>query len=110
MLLSKAIKLVAAFDHRDIFIDPDPDPAVSFAERQRLFDLPRSSWQNYDRSKISKGGGVYSRDEKYITLSAEAQKLFGRGTRNLAGRNYGGDRQSARGPPMVRRHRHLCAG
>ncbi|MGO8780638.1 MAG: NAD-glutamate dehydrogenase [Rhodomicrobium sp.] len=79
MLLSKAIKLVAAFDHRDIFIDPDPDPAVSFAERQRLFDLPRSSWQNYDRSKISKGGGVYSRDEKYITLSAEAQKLFGVG-------------------------------
>ena len=77
MLLSKAIKLVAAFDHRDIFIDPDPDPDASFEERRRLFDLPRSSWQDYERSKISKGGGVYSRSEKYIPLSAEAQKLLG---------------------------------
>ena len=79
MLLSKAIKLVAAFDHRDIFIDPDPDPAASFEERQRLFNLPRSSWQDYDRAKISKGGGVYSRSEKYIALPAEALKLLGVG-------------------------------
>ncbi len=79
MLLSKTIKLVAAFDHRDIFIDPDPDPAVSFKERMRLFHLPRSSWNDYGRSKLSKGGGVYSRSEKYITLSAEAQKLLGVG-------------------------------
>ena len=77
MLLSKAIKLVAAFDHRDIFIDPDPDPAASLEERQRLFDLPRSSWQDYSRAKISKGGGVYSRSEKYIALPAEARKLLG---------------------------------
>jgi glutamate dehydrogenase len=77
MLLSQVIKLVAAFDHRDIFIDPDPDPVESFAERKRLFDLPRSSWQDYARSKISKGGGVYSRNEKYISLSPEAQKLLG---------------------------------
>ncbi|MGO9543359.1 MAG: NAD-glutamate dehydrogenase [Rhodomicrobium sp.] len=76
MLLSKAIKLVAAFDHRDIFIDPDPDAALSFEERRRLFDLPRSSWQDYDRSKLSTGGGVYSRDEKYISLSPEAQSLL----------------------------------
>ena len=79
MLLSKAIKLVAAFDHRDIFIDPDPDPALSFEERKRLFDLPRSSWQDYDRSKLSKGGGIYSRSEKYISLPGVAQKLLGLG-------------------------------
>ena len=55
MLLSPCIKLVAAFDHRDIFIDPDPDPAASIAERRRLFDTPRSSWQDYDRALISRG-------------------------------------------------------
>ncbi len=55
MLLSRHIKLVAAFDHRHVFIDPSPDPAVSFAERQRLFDLPRSSWADYDPSLISAG-------------------------------------------------------
>jgi glutamate dehydrogenase len=71
MLLSKAIRLVAAFDHRDIFIDPDPDPATSWAERKRLFELPRSSWQDYDRSLISKGGGVFSRSAKSIELSPE---------------------------------------
>jgi len=79
MLLSKAIKLVAAFDHRDIFVDPDPDPAASWDERNRLFGLPRSSWRDYDRAKISKGGGVHSRSEKYIALSPEAQKLLGLG-------------------------------
>ena len=77
MLLSKAIKLVAAFDHRDIFIDPDPDPALSWEERKRLFELPRSSWQDYDRSRLSAGGGIYSRGEKAIKLSAEAQSLLG---------------------------------
>ena len=77
MLLSKAIQLVAAFDHRDIFIDPSPDPALSWGERKRLFDLPRSSWQDYDRSKLSAGGGIYSRSEKSIKLSIEAQSLLG---------------------------------
>ncbi|HYC74972.1 NAD-glutamate dehydrogenase [Brevundimonas sp.] len=71
MLLSKAIKLVAAFDHRDIFIDPDPDPATSWVERKRLFELPRSSWQDYDPKKISKGGGVFPRSAKSIELSPE---------------------------------------
>ncbi|HZV83989.1 MAG TPA: NAD-glutamate dehydrogenase domain-containing protein, partial [Brevundimonas sp.] len=71
MLLSKAIKLVAAFDHRDIFIDPNPDPASSWTERERMFRLPRSSWQDYDLSKISKGGGVFSRGAKSIELSPE---------------------------------------
>ena len=61
MLREKTIKLVAAFDHRDIFIDPEPDPEHSFAERQRLFDLPRSSWQDYDKALISQGGGVFPR-------------------------------------------------
>ena len=71
MLLSKAIRLVAAFDHRDIFIDPNPDPATSWVERQRLFELPRSSWQDYDTAKISKGGGVFPRSAKSIELSPE---------------------------------------
>jgi glutamate dehydrogenase len=71
MLLSKQIELVAAFDHRDIFIDPDPDAEKSFVERRRMFELPRSSWQDYDKSKISKGGGVFSRSAKSIELSPE---------------------------------------
>ncbi|MBU4040326.1 MAG: NAD-glutamate dehydrogenase, partial [Alphaproteobacteria bacterium] len=71
MLLSKAIKLVAAFDHRDIFIDPNPDPASSWIERDRMFKLPRSSWQDYDKSKISKGGGIFPRSAKSIELSPE---------------------------------------
>ncbi|MDP3404757.1 MAG: NAD-glutamate dehydrogenase [Brevundimonas sp.] len=71
LLLSQASKLVAAFDHRDIFIDPNPDPAVSWEERNRLFQLPRSSWQDYDATKISTGGGVFSRTAKSITLTPE---------------------------------------
>ena len=77
MLLSRATRLVAAFDHRDIFIDPDPDPGDPhqlWEERKRLFDLPRSSWQDYDASLISKGGGIFSRAQKEIVLSAEARK------------------------------------
>jgi len=77
MLLSRHIRLQAAFDHRHIFLDPNPDPAVSFAERQRLFDLPRSSWDDYDRTRISKGGGVFARSAKSITLSPEARTLLG---------------------------------
>jgi glutamate dehydrogenase len=76
MLREKTTRLLAAFDHRDIFIDPDPDPEKSFNERQRLFDLPRSSWQDYDKSLISQGGGVYPRTSKEIALSARAQKLL----------------------------------
>jgi glutamate dehydrogenase len=77
MLCDRTIRLVAAFDHRDIFIDPDPDPAKSLAERKRLFDLSRSSWQNYDPALISPGGGVYARSAKEIALSAQAQALLG---------------------------------
>jgi len=77
MLLSKSLKLVAAFDHRHIFIDPNPDPAKSWAERQRMFELPRSSWDDYDKKLISKGGGVWPRTEKSIPLSSEARAALG---------------------------------
>ncbi len=77
MLLSRHIKLVAAFDHRHIFIDPMPNPATSWAERKRLFDLPRSSWMDYDKSLLSAGGGIYDRTAKSIALSAEAQQVLG---------------------------------
>ena len=77
MLLSKHTRLLAAFDHRDIFIDPDPDPAASWQERQRLFDLPRSSWADYEKTLISKGGGIFPRSLKAIPLSAEMQSLSG---------------------------------
>ncbi len=77
MLLSKAILLVAAFDHRHIFLDPDPDPAASWKERRRLFNLPRSSWEDYDPKLISKGGGVYSRSLKRIPLSRQVRSVLG---------------------------------
>jgi len=76
MLLARTIKLVAAFDHRDIFLDPSPDPAASHAERRRLFELPRSSWQDYNKDLISAGGGVFSRAAKEIGLSPQAQQLL----------------------------------
>ena len=77
MLCSEHIRLVAAFDHRDIFLDPNPDPAASYAERKRLFDLPRSSWKDYDASLISAGGGVFPRSAKSIPLSAEVRAALG---------------------------------
>ncbi len=77
MLLSPHIKLVAAFDHRHIFIDPSPDPATSFAERQRLFALPRSSWMDYDKSLLSAGGAIIDRAAKSVTLSPEARAVLG---------------------------------
>ena len=77
MLLSRHVKLVAAFDHRHVFLDPDPDPAVSFAERQRLFDVPRSSWAEYDRALISAGGGVWPRSAKSVPISARARTALG---------------------------------
>ncbi|RQO55411.1 NAD-glutamate dehydrogenase [Paucibacter sp. KBW04] len=77
MLLSKHIRLVAAFDHRHIFIDPNPDAAISFAERERLFKLPRSAWTDYEASLISEGGGVWARSEKSIPISPQAQAVLG---------------------------------
>lgn len=77
MLLSKHIRLLAAFDHRHIFIDPNPDSSTSWDERKRLFDLPRSSWEDYNRSLISEGGGVYSREQKSIPISPQARAALG---------------------------------
>ena len=84
MLLSEHIRLVAAFDHRHIFIDPTPDMARALVERQRLFKLPRSSWDDFDKGLISTGGGVYSRSAKSITLSPEARSLLGIATQELS--------------------------
>jgi glutamate dehydrogenase len=77
MLLSRHIKLVAAFDHRHVFVDPSPDPAASFAERTRMFALPRSSWADYDRALISPGGGVWPRDVKSVPVSPQARAALG---------------------------------
>lgn len=77
MLLSRNIKLVAAFDHRHIFLDPNPDPEASYVERERLFRLPRSSWQDYDPALISAGGGVWPRTAKSIRLSEQARTSLG---------------------------------
>ncbi|MEU0540769.1 NAD-glutamate dehydrogenase [Nocardia sp. NPDC005978] len=77
MLLSRHIRLVAAFDHRHIFLDPDPDAATSYAERERMFALPRSSWADYDRSLISEGGGVWDRTVKSVPVSAQARAALG---------------------------------
>ncbi|HEX7339790.1 MAG TPA: NAD-glutamate dehydrogenase domain-containing protein, partial [Rhodanobacteraceae bacterium] len=77
MLRSRHIKLIAAFDHRHVFLDPAPDPVVSFAERRRLFDLPRSSWADYDTGLISAGGGVWPRSAKSVPVSPQARAALG---------------------------------
>jgi glutamate dehydrogenase len=76
MLLSAHIKLIAAFDHRHIFLDPSPDPEASFKERERLFSLPRSSWDDYDKALISTGGGVHPRSAKTIALTPEVRQAL----------------------------------
>ena len=77
MLLSPHVKLLAAFDHRHIFLDPDPDPAASLAERRRVYDLPRSSWADYDAKLISAGGGVWPRAAKSIPVSSQVRAVLG---------------------------------
>ncbi len=84
MLLSPHIRLVAAFDHRHIFLDPSPDPAVSLRERQRMFELPRSSWADYDPSLVSAGGGVFPRTAKTIAITPEVQACLGIGATTLS--------------------------
>jgi len=86
MLLSRHTRLIAAFDHRDIFIDPDPDPQSSYKERKRLFEMGRSSWQDYDTTLLSRGGGIYSRNAKTIDLSVTARKLLDLGEGSLTPR------------------------
>lgn len=77
MLLSEHIRLVAAFDHRHIFLDPNPDAATSYAERRRLFELPRSSWADYDTSLISAGGGIHPRSAKAVPVTAQVREALG---------------------------------
>ncbi|WP_019435196.1 NAD-glutamate dehydrogenase [Streptomyces sp. AA0539] len=77
MLLSRHIRLVAAFDHRHIFLDPDPDAATGYAERQRLFDLPRSSWADYNTELLSKGGGIHARSAKSIAITPQVRAALG---------------------------------
>ena len=85
MLLSDQIRLVAAFDHRHVFIDPSPDPKTSFDERRRLFALPRSSWADYDRALLSAGGAIIERTAKSVTLSPEACEALGVDVANATG-------------------------
>ncbi len=83
MLLSAHIRLVGAFNHLHVFVDPDPDPVHSFAERRRLFDTPRSTWADYDAARLSTGGAVYERTAKSVTVSPEAQERFGLAKANV---------------------------
>jgi glutamate dehydrogenase len=85
MLRSETMRLVAAFNHAHIFIDPDPDPARSFAERERVFQLPRSTWRDYDTRLISKGGGIFDRSAKSIPLSPETRRLLDIDTDSASG-------------------------
>ena len=85
LLRSRTVKLVAAFNHIHIFVDPDPDPAKSFEERQRLFDLPRSTWEDYSPQVLSTGGGVFPRKSKEVPLSAQARALLGIGPDQVVG-------------------------
>ena len=113
MLCSEHTRLVAAFDHRDIFVDPTPDAATSYAERRRLFDQPRSSWQDYDASLISAGGGVWSRQAKSIPISPQMREALGLGSDVIADdarRADAGDPARAGRPAVERRHRHLRQG
>ena len=113
LLCSETTRLVAAFDHRDIFLDPAPDPATSYAERKRLFELPRSSWQDYDRSLISEGGGVFPRSMKSVPVTAavrEALGIDGRRRQADPGRADEGDPPGTGRPALERRDRHLRQG
>jgi NAD-specific glutamate dehydrogenase len=76
MLLSRHVRLVAAFDHRHIFLDPDPAAETSFVERERLFNLPRSSWADYDATKLSAGGGIHARSAKAIAITPQVAKVL----------------------------------
>ncbi len=109
MLLSAHIKLLAAFNHMHVFLDPDPDPAASFAERKRLFELPRSSWSDYDPTLISPGGGVFPRTAKSIPISPQVREALGiEADRARSGRADPRAAARARRPAVERRDRHLC--
>ena len=111
MLLSHHLQLVAAFDHRHVFLDPNPDPATSWEERKRLFDLPRSSWDDYDRGKLSVGGGVWPRAAKAVPLSDEVRTRLGITALTLTPERAHQRRPGGAGRPAVeRRDRHVREG
>ena len=113
MLLSPHIRLIAAFNHMHIFLDPNPDAASSWAERQRMFDLPRSSWDDYDKSLISEGGGVFSREQKSIPISPQVRAALDLddGVTELTPPALVKAILKAPGRPAVeRRYRHLHQG
>ncbi len=110
MLQSPHIRLVAAFNHQHIFIDPNPDAASSFRERARLFKLPRSSWEDYSRELISKGGGIYARAAKNLNSVARGASPVAAAGADDAERGDQGDPQAGRRSPLERRHRHLRQG
>ena len=111
MLLSDKIRLVAAYDHRHVFIDPSPDAAASFAERKRLFELPGSSWDDYDRDKLSEGGGVFPRTREVDrALAAGARGARHRRGARDADRPDPRDPARAGRPALERRHRHRRQG
>ena len=111
MLLSRHIRLVAAFDHRHIFLDPKPDAAASFAERERMFKLPRSTWADYDAKLMSPGGGIHPRSAKSIAITPEVKAALAHRRRHAdADRARQRDPQGAGRPDLQRRHRHLREG
>ena len=113
MLLSQHIRLVAAFDHLHVFLDPNPDAARSWEERKRMFDLPRSTWDDYDKSLISEGGGVYSREQKSIPISPQVRAALGLDDdvdELTPPELMRGDPEGAGRPAVERRHRHLRQG
>ena len=113
MLLSPHIRLVAAFDHRHVFVDPTPDAARGFAERVRLFALPRSSWDDYDREAISAGGGVWPRTAKSVPVGPEIRAALGLERGHHAAEPAGvdpGGAAGAGGPVVERRDRDVCEG
>ena len=111
MLLSRHLRLIGAFNHEHVFLDPDPDPEASWEERRRLFELERSSWADYDSDLISEGGGVFRRSAKSIPLSASGPRSPGY-RRGGAAAERADPRAAARagGPALERRHRHLRQG
>ena len=113
MLLSRQIKLLAAFDHRHVFVDPDPDPERSFQERERVFGIGRSRWADYDTSRLSRGGMVIPRGSKEVTLGPEAA-FYARTPRGHGSDGRGGSdsgrAEGSRGAALERRHRHIREG
>ena len=111
MLRSRTTRLVAAFNHQHIFLDPSPDPEKSFAERARLFALPRSTWKDYDPAAISEGGGIFERAAKEVPLSPQARTLLGIEDEAPSGEEVvRRDPDRAGRPALQRRHRHLRQG